>query len=918
MRPRSDTRLPRSITRLLALTERRLGRARVADGRCSRLAATVAASHAPRTLARATRLTSSRAGIGPSGLDVLAAPRDLSPAAAEPAPGAEPQPKWWTRLGPEFGVSDWALEQLFGDQSSAGTDPAQTPSRSAVAPAAEVGGPVAPSAPAWARAVARASRPGAPPVPPRTARIIEGPAPRGSSPSVARAAAAAQLPGGVAGQEPAVESDEPAVPRQEESHVPSSPAVSQPRTSAAPRPPVSAAPPAAPSSRISSVQPPPVSAAPRPPVSAAPPASPPSRITSVQPPPVSAAPAPPQSRISPAPTVAASPQAFSSLSRKRRPAADETIASTAPVAPEPAPSGEGAPANQAELAVERGSPDPPAESQQAAWQSHPGRAIARIEEAGRRRTPDVPTPGAGPENPALPDSPPLPSGTPPPPTPATPAPRVPATPARRGANVLLAPPATSAPSPVPVRPQARPGGAPLPPMPRWRVGSRPAEPVKEPAVLEHSPAVLEHSPSRRTERPSSAVSSSPVQREVAAPPPAVTDQPRTRLAPGPQTTVGESDFIVPSAPAEARPGLELERAAGRPRIEPAPGPVWPSPEPHAALTAPRQRVRPVPAAHRLQPPGASAARALPPVARSTSTAAAAPRLGPAPRSERRPGRLRRALDIALGRRAPRTDGPPRPFSPPAAAPGSAALAVEAAPAPFERSAAEPRPRPRPVVALGVAGAPERSRRSQATAAPAVPYEPGSWSGTTAATVWQDRRDSPVVTEPTTRQERPRPPAVRRTARTRSTTDHPGIPAPVAIAADAPPPPPPPPTVQVPPKPSFQVPTPESSLALTAPAPSLPRVPRHSISSAAIPSGLQPAPIHPTQPVPMAARPAMLARQAAGTDGSPGGAPALAGGGSAGQAPSTGSGGDSDAIYDEVIRRLRQEQEQLGQVIPHPF
>jgi hypothetical protein len=36
------------------------------------------------------------------------------------------------------------------------------------------------------------------------------------------------------------------------------------------------------------------------------------------------------------------------------------------------------------------------------------------------------------------------------------------------------------------------------------------------------------------------------------------------------------------------------------------------------------------------------------------------------------------------------------------------------------------------------------------------------------------------------------------------------------------------------------------------------------------------------------------------------------------AGSGGAGGDSDAIYDEVLRRLRQEQEQLGQLINHPF
>jgi hypothetical protein len=32
----------------------------------------------------------------------------------------------------------------------------------------------------------------------------------------------------------------------------------------------------------------------------------------------------------------------------------------------------------------------------------------------------------------------------------------------------------------------------------------------------------------------------------------------------------------------------------------------------------------------------------------------------------------------------------------------------------------------------------------------------------------------------------------------------------------------------------------------------------------------------------------------------------------------GAGGDADAIYEEILRRLRVEQEQIGQLIPHPF
>ena len=39
--------------------------------------------------------------------------------------------------------------------------------------------------------------------------------------------------------------------------------------------------------------------------------------------------------------------------------------------------------------------------------------------------------------------------------------------------------------------------------------------------------------------------------------------------------------------------------------------------------------------------------------------------------------------------------------------------------------------------------------------------------------------------------------------------------------------------------------------------------------------------------------------------------AVAGGGSA-------AAGGGDAAYDDLLRRLREEQEQLGQLIQHPF
>lgn len=57
---------------------------------------------------------------------------------------------------------------------------------------------------------------------------------------------------------------------------------------------------------------------------------------------------------------------------------------------------------------------------------------------------------------------------------------------------------------------------------------------------------------------------------------------------------------------------------------------------------------------------------------------------------------------------------------------------------------------------------------------------------------------------------------------------------------------------------------------------------------------------------------MIARQPSGAPAGPA-ARAPASGGS-----SAGAGDDTDAIYDEILRRLRQEQEQLGQLIRHPF
>jgi hypothetical protein len=66
-------------------------------------------------------------------------------------------------------------------------------------------------------------------------------------------------------------------------------------------------------------------------------------------------------------------------------------------------------------------------------------------------------------------------------------------------------------------------------------------------------------------------------------------------------------------------------------------------------------------------------------------------------------------------------------------------------------------------------------------------------------------------------------------------------------------------------------------------------------------------------------PVTLSRSPLGSVGALRGAAAAAagpafGGGSGGSS----AGGGSDDAYDDLLRRLRDEQEQLGQLIQHPF
>jgi outer membrane receptor protein involved in Fe transport len=64
---------------------------------------------------------------------------------------------------------------------------------------------------------------------------------------------------------------------------------------------------------------------------------------------------------------------------------------------------------------------------------------------------------------------------------------------------------------------------------------------------------------------------------------------------------------------------------------------------------------------------------------------------------------------------------------------------------------------------------------------------------------------------------------------------------------------------------------------------------------------------------LSAAPVSVARQPApALARSPAGANAPSGAGGAG------GGSDGDAAYHEFLRRVRDEREQLGQLIPHPF
>ncbi len=167
---------PGRLGALLEMTNRRAMRSRA---RPARLAAAVARTHEPVALLRAARLASPRVAV-PA---LRPADQPLQPTAAPVEPvGAGARPAWWTGLSERFGVSEWGMEQLFGEVPQTGAAAALPPSAATIEPPSTAGSPRTGGV-GTQDASAPARRSGGPP---RTARILEGAAgsrPAGSAPS---------------------------------------------------------------------------------------------------------------------------------------------------------------------------------------------------------------------------------------------------------------------------------------------------------------------------------------------------------------------------------------------------------------------------------------------------------------------------------------------------------------------------------------------------------------------------------------------------------------------------------------------------------------------------------------------------------------------------------------------------------------
>ena len=389
---------------------------------------------------------------------------------------------------------------------------------------------------------------------------------------------------------------------------------------------------------------------------------------------------------------------------------------------------------------------------------------------------------------------------------------------------------------------------------------------------------------------------------------------------GPEALRAEPDTSEPAPPlpAEQRPGMLRRTVDALLRRTPSPQATYPEPRDTVHVPAP------VPDAPVPDAPGVVARELLgPAVERASSPEAvtAEPNTRPAVSTTPRLRRLgRRRVEARAGNPVPRDPSAPAAR---ASDPGSAGEAVPvesgSSEMPFASRPVTPsEPPPEPTVT-----APEAPRGDPPVAPLAAPVRVGA----VAARAVLERTSAPAAgaaqgpatdhpAEPPgvrplvrlSRSPRTAPPAStsapgqRSPAPTGATlrrseagvSGGPGMPPPVAAAS--------PPPVAAPPPP----------VAAPPPGPAPTAVPL-------LPPALGPVPdVRPTAP----AAPAMLARQpsfGAGATSSLSTA-ASAGAGMAAAASGGGGGGgaDMDHIYREMLRRLREEQEQLGQSVSEPF
>ena len=860
---RGATRLPASVARLLRAAERHAAR----SARRDRVARAVVTARTPKLLGAATRLASGH-GRG--------AFRAATPAATLGA-GASPE-RETPQLQGLYGLTDTEYQWLFGDAQQALAQPGVS------------GGIPAVAAPQPGTAASAQDRPRG--SAPRGARIVEGPGAREAAPAAQSATASLER----AARRLATKPDHPA---SGPTDAPESPvnagAVEAPADGPAP----GALPPPAPIARApgrDEAEIPGVSAGAAAPAGAATDPSPPAArpvLTRAAIAPPKPAPRPRVQRASPASSpdavIGRAPAARGRLARRaldaiRRslggPARDPASQTTA-LAPQ-RPSGR--PAIGASPTAR--SPDAPRVAARVMRSSVPGEALHAGDEPGGADAPTA-SPGAEALRAAAPNA-----------QARSPAPDV----ARTAA------PNAPAPSPTPDVARTAAPNAPAPsPTPDVARTAAPNAPAAAAETVRSVP------PTRRATAPP------PGDREPARPSDAAATKPENMRERVPAAGVVAAPSVSPSGMqpvASAAPRLKLARARSQPR-PPAAAPTPSRPErsaasepgsgletsgPPAATPGPEARHvggDPGPRAPALMSSTRPTAPGKPHVEAFVAQEAAAPVNAPARDAALRPA-VRRApadqspaarpeapaalprpqlrLEPRAGRRADRGTigaGQSRPPAPPAAREG---LLRRAAKAVLGRHPAPAGPERRRVpTAPSVVAPPARPARRSVPAAPSV--------------------------QPPPRSPAPRVVLARKASRAPAALParHPGVPPPSAAGR--------------------KLPTGGQPAIAGAPGPLAATAGDADVAAPATHDGAPPTQRRVAVSAPAAP---MVARRADGADGSArplfgGGGPTLAraAGGSGGDSGSGGTG-DADAIYDEILRRLRCEQEQLGQVIDHPF